>query len=421
MAGATHHRVAIIGSGFAGLGAAARLKQTGIDDFVVLERSDDVGGTWHVNTYPGCQCDVPSHLYSFSFAPNPGWTRTYSLQPEIWEYLQRVSREQGVDPHIRFNCEVSAAHWDKAGQLWRLQTSSGELTCELLIAGAGPLAEPKLPGHRGNRRLPGQDLSLRRMGPRALAVGRACRRARHRRLGRAVHPPHPAAGVRAAGLPAHGPVGRAPPRPVHVRASSGCSIASFRRRSAWCAGSCTSRASCSPTCSCTRVRARCPSAPATSTCARRCPSRSCAPSSPRAIASAAKRTLISNEYYPALREPNVALVTDPIVAITPHGVRTADGTERELDTLILGTGFHVSDMPWARWLHGRDGRTLEETWQGSPQGYLGANVAGFPQPIHADRTQHRPRPQLDHLHDRVPAELPARLHRPPRRRGSIET
>ena len=86
----THHRIAIVGSGFAGLGAAIKLKQAGIEDFVVLERTGDVGGTWNVNTYPGCQCDVPSHLYSFSFAPNPGWTRTYSLQPEIWEYLRRV-------------------------------------------------------------------------------------------------------------------------------------------------------------------------------------------------------------------------------------------------------------------------------------------------------------------------------------------
>ena len=361
MAGPAHHRVAIIGSGFAGLGAAARLKQAGIDDFVVLERSDDVGGTWHVNTYPGCQCDVPSHLYSFSFAPNPGWTRTYSLQPEIWEYLQRVSREQGVDPHIRFNCEVTAARWDEAGQLWRLQTSSGELTCRAADRRRRTAGRAQAAGHRGNRRLPGQDLSLRRMGPRALAVGRACRRARHRRLGRAVHPPHPAAGVRAGGLPAHAPMGRAPPRPAHVAHSSGCSTASFRRHSAWCADSCTSRASCSRWCSCTRARARCPSAPGASTCARRCPSRSCARSSTPRYRIGCKRTLISNEYYPALRQPNVGLVTDPIVAITPHGIRTADGTERELDTLILGTGFHVSDMPWARWMHGRDGRTLEET------------------------------------------------------------
>ena len=377
MAGATHHRVAIIGSGFAGLGAAARLKQTGIDDFVVLERSDDVGGTWHVNTYPGCQCDVPSHLYSFSFAPNPGWTRTYSLQPEIWEYLQRVSREQGVDPHIRFNCEVSAAHWDEAGQLWRLQTSSGELTCELLIAGAGPLAEPKLPDIEGIADFQGKifhsaewdhehSLSGERVG--VLGTGASAVQfiphiqplvsellvfqrtapwvVPHRdrstsRLERLLYRFFPPAQRLVRGL-------------VYLSRELFAYVLMHPRP-----GSLPERAGRK------HLRTQVPEPQLR------------AKLTPR-YRIGCKRTLISNEYYPALREPNVALVTDPIVAITPHGVRTADGTERELDTLILGTGFHVSDMPWARWLHGRDGRTLEETWQGSPQGYLGANVAGFP-------------------------------------------
>ena len=97
-----HHRIAIVGSGFSGLGMAVRLKQEGIDDFVVLERAEDLGGTWRENTYPGCACDVPSHLYSFSFAPNSEWTRTFSTQPEIWEYLRNVAREHGIDSHIRY-------------------------------------------------------------------------------------------------------------------------------------------------------------------------------------------------------------------------------------------------------------------------------------------------------------------------------
>src|ERR1700760_4223170 len=101
-----HHRIAIVGSGFSGLGMAIRLKQEGIDDFVVLERAAELGGTWRENTYPGCACDVPSHLYSFSFAPNPDWSRTFSRQPEIWAYLRRTAREQGVDAHIRYRHEV---------------------------------------------------------------------------------------------------------------------------------------------------------------------------------------------------------------------------------------------------------------------------------------------------------------------------
>src|SRR3954454_858889 len=108
----TDVEVAIVGTGFSGLGTAIRLKQEGIDDFVVFERADDVGGTWHWNTYPGCACDVPSHLYSFSFAPNPAWTQTYSPQPEIRAYLERVASDFGVRPHIRFRHTVESASWD---------------------------------------------------------------------------------------------------------------------------------------------------------------------------------------------------------------------------------------------------------------------------------------------------------------------
>jgi cation diffusion facilitator CzcD-associated flavoprotein CzcO len=129
--------------------AAVKLKQAGIEDFVVLERTGDVGGTWHLNTYPGCQCDIPSHLYSFSFAPNPNWSRTYSFQPEIWEYLRRVSREQHIDPHVRLNHEVSAATWDEQAQHWLIETNTGTLTAEILVAGPGPLSAPKLPDLQG--------------------------------------------------------------------------------------------------------------------------------------------------------------------------------------------------------------------------------------------------------------------------------
>src|ERR1700686_1489392 len=115
--GQDHAKVIIFGAGFAGLGMAVRLKQQGEEDFLILERADDVGGTWHYNTYPGCRCDVPSHLYSFSFAPNPDWSRTFSPQPEIWEYLRRVSAEHGVDPHIRYRHEVIAARWDEQAEL----------------------------------------------------------------------------------------------------------------------------------------------------------------------------------------------------------------------------------------------------------------------------------------------------------------
>src|SRR5215210_6147758 len=116
------HDVVIIGTGFSGLGMAIRLQQEGKRDFVVLERGTDVGGTWHYNTYPGCGCDVPSHLYSFSFAPNPGWTRTYSPQPEIGAYLRRCADDFGIRPNVRTRTTVTGAAWDEAAGRWQVET-----------------------------------------------------------------------------------------------------------------------------------------------------------------------------------------------------------------------------------------------------------------------------------------------------------
>jgi cation diffusion facilitator CzcD-associated flavoprotein CzcO len=141
----THHRIAIVGAGFSGLGMAMKLRQEGELDFVVLERASDIGGTWRDNTYPGCRCDVPSHLYSFSFAPNPNWSSTFSPQPEILDYLRDCADRYGVMPHIRFDCELVAADWDDDAQLWRIETSQGELTADVVIAAQGPLSDPITP------------------------------------------------------------------------------------------------------------------------------------------------------------------------------------------------------------------------------------------------------------------------------------
>jgi cation diffusion facilitator CzcD-associated flavoprotein CzcO len=144
---AVHHRIVVIGTGFAGVGMAVRLKQAGYHDFVVLERAQDVGGTWRDNTYPGCRCDVPSHLYSFSFAPNPDWSSTFSPQPEIEAYLRKVTDGFRVRPHIRFGHSVESAHWE--GDQWRIHTSQGDFTADLLLSGMGPLAEPSYPKLQG--------------------------------------------------------------------------------------------------------------------------------------------------------------------------------------------------------------------------------------------------------------------------------
>src|SRR4051812_39324233 len=124
---------------------AIKLQQEGRRDFLVLERHDDVGGTWWANTYPGCACDVPSHLYSFSFAPNPEWSQTYSPQPEIRAYLQRVAQQHDLYRSIRFGTTVTEAAWDDAGGRWTVQPSEGPISARVLVAGMGPLTEPSIP------------------------------------------------------------------------------------------------------------------------------------------------------------------------------------------------------------------------------------------------------------------------------------
>ena len=161
-----HVPIAILGAGFGGLGMAIRLKQEGVDDFIVFERDTDVGGTWWANSYPGCQCDIPSHLYSYSFAPNPNWTRTYPLQEELGRYARDCATRFGVLDHIRLGCEVSGAQWDEAANRWRIETSDGEFTADVLIAAPGFLSEPSIPALPGLDDLRGHGLPHRALEPR---------------------------------------------------------------------------------------------------------------------------------------------------------------------------------------------------------------------------------------------------------------
>ena len=209
--------VAIVGSGFSGIGLAIRLREQGIEDFAVLERGDGVGGTWHYNTYPGCGCDVPSHLYSFSFAPNPDWSRTYSKQPEILDYLERTVDQFGVREKIRLNCEVRGADWDEAARRWVLDTAQGEVRAKVLISGTGPLVEPKLPDFPGLETFAGPEVPLRPLGPRRRPEGQARRVDRHRRLGDPVRPPDRARRRAALRAPAHAAVGHAAQRAAVTR------------------------------------------------------------------------------------------------------------------------------------------------------------------------------------------------------------
>jgi cation diffusion facilitator CzcD-associated flavoprotein CzcO len=135
----------VVGSGFSGIGTAVRLLQEGVEDFVVLERAGSLGGTWRDNTYPGCACDVPSHLYSFSFAPNARWSHSFSRQPEIRAYLEDVAQRFGVLPHLHCDTDLVAGTWDDDALMWRLTTSRGEFTADVVVSGCGGLVEPALP------------------------------------------------------------------------------------------------------------------------------------------------------------------------------------------------------------------------------------------------------------------------------------
>jgi cation diffusion facilitator CzcD-associated flavoprotein CzcO len=376
-----HYRVAIVGSGFGGLGAAVKLRLAGIEDFVVLERSDAIGGTWHLNTYPGCQCDIPSHLYSFSFAPNPDWSRTYSRQPEIWAYLQDVSRRYGIDPHVRLRHEMTTAGWDDVEGRWQIEVrvdgKPRELTADLLIACPGQLDVFRLPDIEGIDSFAGTVFhsaewnhkhSLR--GERVGVIGTGASAiqfvphiqpevARLHVFQRSApwilpHSDRPTTRAEHLLYRAIPPVQRLVRGAVYASRELVVPTLMHPHR-----GSIAERIARR------HLRAQVPDPVLR------------AKLTPRYLIGC-KRTLISNDWYPALQQPGVELVTDAIARIEPGGIVTADGRTRELDTIVLGTGFHVAEMPVGKWLRGRDGRTLAEVWQGSPQAYLGTTVSGFP-------------------------------------------
>jgi cation diffusion facilitator CzcD-associated flavoprotein CzcO len=370
--------IAIIGGGISGLGMAIRLQQAGITDFVVLERAGEVGGTWQANTYPGCACDVPSNLYSYSFAPNPDWSRTYSRQPEIWDYVRGVADRFGVRRHIRLGVEVSSADWDERAGRWRLTTSQGDIDARVLVSAVGLLTEPKIPDVEGLDTFKGavfhsarwnHDYDLR--GKRVAAIG----------TGASAIQFVPEIQPDVAQLHIFQ---RTPPwvMPHTARPTSERERRLFERipllqrlvrglvytaREALVLGFVK--------------RPRLMSLPERQ--ARRHITSQL--SDPELIAKVTpdyslgcKRILPSNDWYPALAQSNVELVTDAIAEIRENSIVTADGTERDVDAIVLGTGFHVTDPPLGALVHGRGGRSLNDVWQGSMRAHLGCTVAGFP-------------------------------------------
>jgi cation diffusion facilitator CzcD-associated flavoprotein CzcO len=377
-ASAAHHPIAILGAGFGGLGMAIRLKQEGVGDFVVFERDTEVGGTWWANSYPGCQCDIPSHLYSFSFAPNPDWTRTYPLQEELGRYARACAERFGVLDHIRLGCEVTGADWDEEAGVWRIATSQGSCTAEVLIAAPGFLSEPSLPHLPGLESFAGESFHT------------ACWNHDRDLTGRRV-------AVVGTGASAIQTVPQVQPiverltvfqrTPPWVMPHRDRPIRDFERRlyrrlpalqRAVRAAVYFSREMVVPGFINRPRLMKALQRIAQHHMESQVPDPDLRERLTPGYLLGCKRILPSNDWYPALQQPNVELVTEGIREVVPDGIVTADGVMHELDTIVFATGFKVTDISLAYRIRDANGISMADAWQGSPQAYLGTSVAGYP-------------------------------------------
>ncbi len=373
----SHHQVLIVGSGFAGLGMTIRLREAGITDVVILERATSLGGTWQANRYPGCACDVESVLYSFSFAPNPEWSRTFATQPEIEAYLVRMAEAHQVTERIRFGEEVRSARWDGAAARWVVTTSTGTWTAETLILATGALSDPVRPTIDGLDTFAGPTLHTATWDASVPLDGRRV-------------------GIIGTGASAIQVIPAIQPRVAQLVVA--------QRTAPWVMPRWDRAIP-------ARTRARYARWPWTQRLARLAqyirhevlflPFRH---ATLRRVAEAViglhlrlqvrdpelrarlrptygigcKRLLLSDDFYPAMTRPNVTLETGRIRRILPDGFETVDGTRHQLDVLVLATGFRPTDPPLAPYVIGTEGNSLADVWAGSPQAYLGCAVAGFP-------------------------------------------
>jgi cation diffusion facilitator CzcD-associated flavoprotein CzcO len=370
--------VAVIGTGFAGLGMAIMLMRRGETDFVLLERAGDVGGTWRDNAYPGAACDVQSNLYSFSFAPNPDWPRTFSEQPEIQAYLQAVADRFGVREHCVFGAEVTAARWDDGARRWLVTTTAGDYRARVLVSAAGALADPKLPDIPGLDSFAGPVVHSARWdaghdltGERVAVVGTG---ASAIQIVPAIQPRVESLAVYQRTAPWIVPRTDAPVpawRRRLYRRAPGLQKAVrgvlYGVREFLVVGLAKNRRFLRPAARLARghlhAQVRDPRLRAALT---------------PDYTIGCKRILISNDYYPAVSAPNAELVTAGIAEVRPHSIVTRDGVERPTDTIVLATGFHVTDLPIAERIAGRDGHTLAEVWADGMVSNRSTTVAGFP-------------------------------------------
>lgn len=374
-------RVAIIGAGFGGLGAAVALRRAGIDDLVIIEADDGVGGTWRRNTYPGAACDIQSHLYSYSFAPNKNWSRTYARQPEILAYLESVADDFDLRRHLMLGTRVRSVRWNSGTWSWECQVETAgraaTLTADVVVCAIGLFGSPRLPGVTGLTDFSGPLMHTARWehgvelaGKNVAVIGTG------------------ASGVQV--VPELAKVARSvtvfqrtPPWmvPKDDRAYSAAELARFRRNPLamrlarwriWKFQHDNTATFADDPLVATRTHVAISFLERTVADARL--RRALTPDYPFRC----KRVLLGDEYYRALQQDNVELVTDPIERVGPTSVTTAAGRVIDVDAIVLATGFEAS-----RYLSGIDvigigGQRLHERWGADPSAYLGVAVAGFP-------------------------------------------
>lgn len=370
-------KVAILGAGFAGLCMGLTLKAAGEASFAILEKASEVGGTWRENIYPGCGCDIPSHLYSYSFEPNPDWPEIYSAQPEILAYIKGVAEKHGLYSHLRFDSEVVGATWDEAEQLWRVRTADGaEITAEAFVTAWGQLNRPKLPPIEGRDTFAGTafhsanwNSSIDLAGKRVAVIGNG------------------ASAIQfvpeVAKVAGHLTVFQRSPSwivPRMNRPYTDEEKGRFRNEAGFRE----------------HVRQQIFDMAEDRLAARRAGVPLEDPPIPLVHLHAqvqdpelrakltpdyevgCKRVLISNDFYPALTRPNVTLVTDAIARMTPQGVVDAMGVLHEADVVIYATGFETKSFAGETAIVGVNGVSLAQAWAKGPEAYLGITVAGFP-------------------------------------------
>ncbi len=374
-------RVAIVGAGFGGLATAVALRRAGVDDLVIVEGADGVGGTWRRNTYPGAACDIQSHLYSFSFAPNKSWSRTYARQPEILAYLESVADDFDLRRHLVLGTRLRAARWDADNGQWELRLDrdgkASALTADVLVSAVGLFGSPRLPAIEGLTDFRGTLMHTAQWDPGADLAGNNVAVIGTGASGVQVVP-------ELTKCAAHLTVfQRTPPWmvPKVDRPYSATELAQFRgnplaaRRVRWQIWKFqhdnTATMADDPV-----VTAR--TEVATSflerTVADEQLRRALTPGYPFRC----KRVLLGDDYYRALQQDHVRLVTEPIDHVTETSIRTTTGEVVDVDTIVLATGFETAAYLSGIEIVGAGGHSLHERWGSDPSAYLGAAVSGFP-------------------------------------------